>query len=215
MIRINARTLLILGAALTALPAPGASAAGGVVTLSSCSTISKSGAYVLGQNLTRTGDCFKVQAKFVTFDLNGLTLSGNGSGSAITDNGSAQQAILVRNGVISNFAAGVNLAATTSARVENLRLIGNVGTGATVGTGGLVKDCTVTGGTDGILAGAGSAVTGNNVIGAAEAGIMAACPSTLLGNTATGSPGGCTAGVNCANIVTTGSDCTIEENTAP
>ena len=78
----------LLGLALAPLEARAGS---GLVKLTGCTTISKSGTYLLGVNISKTGDCFKIQTDLVVFDLGGLALTGKGSGAAITDNGNSVQ----------------------------------------------------------------------------------------------------------------------------
>ena len=53
--------------------------------ISKCGTISKPGSYVLTRNLTANGDCLVVAANFVTIDLGGWVITGNGTGGGITD----------------------------------------------------------------------------------------------------------------------------------
>jgi len=219
--------------------APGSQAfagGGGVVSLNACTTITRSGMYVLSQNLSSNTICLKVAARFVTIDLNGLSISGKGAGSGVSDNGVAQQGVVVRNGIITNFATGVDLGSSSAARVEEVQLIGNTATGAAVGSGGTVADCTITGGMDGIATGIGGDIDSNNVAGASDHGIDAGsgntvrgntvtgggnvgievdCPSTVVQNTATDTPTGCTPAVNCSNLVLNGAGCTNSDNTAP
>ena len=47
--------------------------------ISKCGTISKPGSYVLTRNLTAIGDCLVVAANFVTIDLGGWVITGNGT----------------------------------------------------------------------------------------------------------------------------------------
>jgi hypothetical protein len=70
-----------------------------------------------------TGHCLIIRASSVTVDLAGFTITGNGSGDAVTDaNGAAgvQHDITVRNGSIAAARFGVSLTSTDSAVVQNL-----------------------------------------------------------------------------------------------
>jgi len=203
-------------------------AAGGAVKLTSCTTISKAGTYILGVNINRTGDCFKIQADLVILDLDGLSLTGKGSGAGITANGNNVQGVVIRNGMITNFAEGINLSNASSAQIEDMVLTKQSGKNIQVGSASTVKDTTMTGGTDGIVAGdgcalhannitdvsndgirvgAGSTVTGNTVSFAGGDGLQVDCPSTVVQNTSTGS------GSN--DLLLNGAGCTAADNTAP
>ena len=90
--------------ALGAGPALGAS-------LSKCTTITKPGSYVLTRNLTAVGNCFVVGADFVTIDLGGWAITGDGTGGGITDQGAGRRGIAVRNGAITGFEVGISVGA--------------------------------------------------------------------------------------------------------
>jgi hypothetical protein len=53
--------------------------------LIACQAITISGSYVVGQNISATGDCFITQADYVTINLGGYAVSGDGTGSGVTD----------------------------------------------------------------------------------------------------------------------------------
>ena len=98
--------VLALGAIILASVA-GARAdarAEGPTGIEKCQTISNPGSYKLVSNLTATGDCLLINADFVTVDLAGFTISGNGAGIS-----SSQQSegIAVRNGTIVGGFGGV------------------------------------------------------------------------------------------------------------
>ena len=61
--------------------------AGAVTPISACVTITASGSYVLTRNLVAAGDCLAVAADFVTIDLAGHLITGNGTGAGIRDSG--------------------------------------------------------------------------------------------------------------------------------
>jgi parallel beta-helix repeat protein len=98
-----------------------------------CTTITASGSYVLKKSLTHVGTCIVVAADFVTLDLDGQTLQGNGTGSGISDGGFVQQGTVVRNGTVTNFATGIDLFASTGSVIERVRAIRNGGCGIVVG----------------------------------------------------------------------------------
>ena len=53
--------------------------------LNNCQAIVESGAYVIGKNITASGDCFVIAADNVNLDLDGFVLTGNGTGSAFVE----------------------------------------------------------------------------------------------------------------------------------
>jgi Periplasmic copper-binding protein (NosD) len=144
-------------------------------------TIIEPGSYVLVTNLLfRAGDCLVVAADFVTIDLAGFAITGNGTGSGIRDQvtraPAPRQGITVRNGTVANFLHGILLQNTVGAMVEDMRVINNSrrGQGILVGRG-------VSGSGDGIVRGniVFDAITGINI----EGGIVS-------GNIATGNAAG-------------------------
>lgn len=175
-----------------------------------CQTINVSGSYVLLRNLTATGDCLVLEVDDVTIDLDGHTITGDGTGNGIWDGDAARQNITIRNGVITNFSTGINLSdvgETPSSRsvVERIRAVQNTFAGIRPGSNSIVKDCIVSdNGNHGIFAREGSLITGNVVNNNNNTGILVICPSNLIGNTATGN------GVN--NIFTPFGGCTLYNN---
>jgi hypothetical protein len=141
--------------------------AAGPTEIAACTTITKSGSYVLTSNLTPAapGNCIVVAADFVTIDLNGFTIRGNTrppigkEGSGITTltspsgDLSGHRATTVRNGAITDFEFGILLYGP-DLEVERIRAISNSDGGIIVlgGDGGtmVVRDCTVTGNGHGI-----------------------------------------------------------------
>lgn len=121
---------LALGATIL-MPGAGAQAATPIAT---CQTIGQPGSYVLVNNLTATGDCLVISAgtDFVTIDLAGFSISGNGTGTGIitvvsppSSGISPHRGIAVRNGSISNFRNGIDLDFAEGSLVEGLRVSGN------------------------------------------------------------------------------------------
>jgi hypothetical protein len=150
-------------------------------SIKKCTTIGKPGSYELTRNLTARGDCLVVAANFVTIDLSGWVITGDGStGSGVTDQGNPRQGIAVRNGTITGFAVGVGLGSTGGPVVEKVR----------------ASDIEVTG----IGASGGSAVSGNIVSGLlANNGIIAGRNSIISGNVAS----------NSGNVAISGGDGSI------
>jgi hypothetical protein len=216
------------------------------IEIRKCQTIRQSGSYKLVNNLKIGPDanCLVITADFVTIDLAGFTITGGGSnalqgaGSGIVALSSSGNlvGIAVRNGSISNFANGVDLASANGSIVEGLRVSGD-GAGTNVGivANGIVRGNTVIGifgigpgHGDGISAtgtvtgnyvtgsrgaqiavGQGSTVIGNTVGPApsADFGLVVDCPSNVTDNTATGSA--------ATNLLLSGTGCNNTNNVAP
>jgi hypothetical protein len=168
--------------------------------LNRCRTIDEPGAYVLNKNLQAHGDCIIVTASFVTIDLNGYTLFGNGSGRGI-GNESAAEAVTVRHGSITNFTNGILLVGSSRHVIEDVRLISNLENGIRIQGGyGAIRDSVASG--NGMVGIRFSGGNGNSIIGNVanhnQFGIRSSCPSTLVNNVAFGNigpdidAGGCT-----------------------
>src|SRR5260370_4736839 len=100
------------------------------VAVSACGTLSTPATnYFLTQNLTATGNCLVIAADNVGIDLKGKTITGNGSGSGITDGGFAHPFAIIANGKIRNFKNGVDLVISGEAIVSNLDSSKNTGDG--------------------------------------------------------------------------------------
>jgi hypothetical protein len=155
--------------------------------INQCKTLDEPGAWEVNRNLTATGDCLVVTADFITIDLAGFVLTGDGTGHGITDNGVYRKGVAVRNGTVTGFVDGIRLNHTSSCQIERVRAIGNTGAGIRVGW-----NCTVSGNitrendTQGIAAAAPSTVSGNTVIFGTWNGIEVGCPSNVIGNTVVG-----------------------------
>jgi parallel beta-helix repeat protein len=180
---------LILGVltALALVPFP--ASAQGPTNINKCTTISEPGAYELTRNLDATGDCLVIAADFVTIDLKGFRIAGNGSGRGITDANVAHFGIAIRNGTITNFQSGIELfggAGSTNSEIEQIRAVNNVGGfGILVRDNSIVSGNTATGNTTaGIAVGDNSIVSGNNASRNKATGINVGIGSTISGNTA-------------------------------
>lgn len=97
--------------------------------VSACQTLSSSGNYFLTTNLTATGSCLVIGADNVAIDLKGKTITGGGSDAGITDSGVARDDVIIANGKITNFANGVDLAASGHAIITNLTVSNNSSNG--------------------------------------------------------------------------------------
>jgi len=86
----------------------------------------------LTSNLTCSGTAFVIDADGIVLDLNGFTLTGDGTGSGVEQTG-ARGGFAIRNGRIQNFEWGVRLTGTvggpTFAIVEDLRIRNNTDAG--------------------------------------------------------------------------------------
>jgi hypothetical protein len=219
---------LILG--VVAALAPFTASAQGPTNINKCTTISEPGAYELTRNLDATGDCLVIAADFVTIDLKGFVISGNGTGAGISNAGKGRLGTAIRNGTITNFFSGIDFSAINGANqsteVQQIRAIANARFGIALNPNAIVSGCTASGnGGTGIGAGANSTLTGNNASGNQTGfdvsvrsllsgntasdnrpggiGIIISCPSNLVGNAAIG---------NSSDIIELGVGCTRANN---
>lgn len=122
-------TLLTAGFYALALSTPAHAAA--ATPINACGTINTPGNFVLSQNLTASGDCLTLTSSNVNIDLNGHTISGNGSGSGITGNNIHN--IVIDDGKIKGFATGINLTLTSDDigddTIQNMNVSNNTGVG--------------------------------------------------------------------------------------
>jgi len=197
----TSRNFLLSSVLVVSLSFP--AAAGSARVLTACNQSLTSGSYILDRNLSASGDCFVATQDFITIDLARFTLSGNGSGSAVTDGGDGKEGLVVRNGGVTGFAVGIDLHARPAARISRIVAIKNTGaattfdcnspdvkmrlSGIATGSGGSVTDSTARSDTGvGIKARSGSRVTGKIAIGNTKAGFCVFSASTVAGNTARG-----------------------------
>jgi parallel beta-helix repeat protein len=226
--KANRSSLILILAALALAPFP--AGAQGPTNINNCTTIAQPGAYELTRNLDATGDCLVIAADFVTIDLKGFVISGNGTGAGISNAGKGRLGTAIRNGTITNFLDGINFAAidgaNQSTEVQQIRAIANARSGIALNENAIVSGCTASGnGGTGIGAGANSTLTGNNASGnhtgfdvsvrsllsgntasdngPGGIGIIISCPSNLVGNAAI---------ANNSNIIEIGVGCTRANN---
>ena len=71
-------------------------------------TITVPGTYEVTKNLTSAGTCIKVEVSKVAIDLKGHKITGNGTGSGITDDGFFVEAVAISHGRITDFDDGID-----------------------------------------------------------------------------------------------------------
>lgn len=182
------KIISILVATLLSSLLCGSALAAGQKKLNKCRAITESGSYAVTKDLQATaktnGNCITIEADFVTLDLNGFTLRGDGTGYGVSDNGTARQAVVVRNGMITGFLYGIDLGVSTDCTIEKVTAIDN-GQAIEVGERSLVTGNIASAGNYGIEAGARSTVTGNVAHDNANYGVIARLGSTVSGNSTT------------------------------
>lgn len=202
----------------------------GPTPLEGCQTISTTGSYVVTQNLTATGDCLIVATDFVTIDLAGFTISGDGTGEGVTTTccDGRLAGIAVRNGTVTNFFRGIYLELVDGAVVEAVRVIDNLNSGIITDSPCIVRNNLAQGNVfDGIRTGGDCVVTGNTIRGSGNIGllvlggivsgniaslngaqgILVFCPANVIGNLAFGNTGD--------NLAFVGVTCNDQDNVAP
>jgi hypothetical protein len=188
--------------------------------IKTCQRISKPDSYKLANDLSAHGNCLTITTGFVTIDLGGFSIRGNGSGTGIftpTSFGS----ITVRNGTVSNFQNGIDLSTSAGSIIEGLHLGGGSGANVGIHATGIVKGNDVEGwnGSCGIsarglvtgnylganiqggicISDGGSAVIGNTVV-SPKIAVRVVCPSLVTENAILG------------QIITSGEGCNITNN---
>jgi hypothetical protein len=192
---------VLIALVMTAVGSAGA--ADGIQTIGNCRTVDKPGAYVLAKNLQATGDCLVITSSFVTLDLAGYVITGNGAGTGITGCAGGQLGpsdITIRNGNVTHFNTGISLCGRRQL-VEYVRAVDNTSFGIVViatsadlselVTGDTtLQHNTVSGNGDtGISAnslGGGFTVAWNVANSNNGFGISVICPGVVMFNTATG-----------------------------
>ena len=184
-----------LGAYATQAVAAPPKPAKGPTEIEECGVIDESGSYVLVNNLTAIGDCLVVVTDFVSIDLQGFTITGDGpvlvnfndpavlegaipgTGTGIVDGQIPPQAsdgITVRNGQITGFNIGINLGNGEGHVIEQVHAFVNSNIGIRVGQSSIVKDNTTH--LNGYVGGLAE------LCGEECAGIRADCASIIVGN---------------------------------
>ena len=103
--------------------------ASAATAVTSCGSLSAPGNYFLTKNLSASGDCLVIAANNVAIDMKGKTITGNGSGSGITDSGIQHNFAIIANGKIRNFEDGILLDNSGLAIISNVDSSKNAGDG--------------------------------------------------------------------------------------
>ena len=203
---MNASLRRLCGAALFVLPAAGLAA-----PPFNCQTISQPGSYTLTKNLSSTGDCIVIASDFVTLDLAGFTISGNGTASSVGIHEAPGtvfpgfRGVVIRNGSVTNFGVGIEFSVSDGVTVENVnasanannglillnravvrssRFDDNGNNGLTVGDGAMITSNTATrNGNVGFAAATGALIVNNVAINNKLSGISQDCPGAAIANT--------------------------------
>src|SRR5258706_14664779 len=102
--------------------------------LNNCQPITEPGAYVIGKNITASGDCFVIAADNVNLDFDGFVLTGNGTGSAFVEQlAVGRKGLNVRNGVVTGFANGVFMLNSTAMVIDRMQFTNNSSSGVHAG----------------------------------------------------------------------------------
>jgi len=152
-------TILVLPSASVFSQAKGKRADNFLIT--ECQAITEAGLYVLGNDLFAAGTCLTVEADFVSIDLGDHSITGQGSGSGITDLGVLRTGTIVKNGTVAGFEDGIAFEASQSTTVTNVRSLDNVSVGFLLGPMTTAR---------------------NNQAIRNDQGIVVECPSSLFGN---------------------------------
>ena len=159
--------------------------ASALTLVSSCPQIlTKAGeTYYLAADLRPLGSCFTVAADRVTIDFKDHSITGDGSGVAVTDRGVARTLTTVKRGTVDSFETGIDLAASSRSAVLNASANYNTGDGIIVGPRGMVKTC-MSGfnGGDGVRVGTFSQAQDNLVYSNGKYGLVAGDSSLVTKN---------------------------------
>lgn len=199
----------IKNGAVTAKKLSASALAAGREPIDKCRTIDKPGSYQVVANLGPggldvNGHCLVVAASFVTIDLGGFVLTGDGTGSGVRVPGSGLQDVTLRNGTITRFEFGTSLRGARPSLVEEIRAVDNDRIGIDVDSQSTVRDsiaannggsgispsgpCVVTdnfvhdNGGSGLSLASGCLATGNVVTDNVGNGISAGSGSVISGN---------------------------------
>ncbi len=173
--------------------------------ISACGPLSSAGNYFLTGNLTATGDCLVIAADNVAIDMKKKTITGNGSGAAITDNGIRHNYAIIANGKIRNFDNGIDLSNS------GLAIISNVDSSNNTGDGIYIDECCNTlnsvkannnGGTGIFIDSDDSSLTKIQANSNGNDGIyIASCCNTLVGSTVSNNTGIGVEMLDCCSFV--------------
>jgi len=139
---------IVLLAVLTVITSGCATLQDGRTVLKQCTPIIAPGSYVLVKNISATSDCFIIRSNYVTLDLNGFTITGNGTGAGITTHEDIIKRLSIFNGNITHFATGIELRNVSDVLIEKVRVTNNssngifAGINAPGGANNIIKNCT-------------------------------------------------------------------------
>jgi hypothetical protein len=107
-------------------------ALGGTVFINACGPISSPGNFVLTKNLTASGDCLTLTSSNINIDMNGHSISGDGTGNGIVGNN--LKSIVINDGTIKHFATGIKLTISSaccigSETIQNMNVSNNTSGG--------------------------------------------------------------------------------------
>ena len=107
-------------------------------------TVTSPGAYYVTTNLAgrAANHGIVIQADDVTLDLNGFVLSGTPEALKGILVAGTRRNIVIRNGTISDWRAGVDAETASYGRFESLRILSNTGTGLAAGANSVITSCT-------------------------------------------------------------------------
>ena len=121
----------------------------------------------------------------VTIDFKDHSITGDGTGVAVTDGGVARALTTVKRGTVDSFETGINLAASSRSAVLYMLANRNTGDGIVLGSRGMVKGCTAGfNGGDGVSVGTYSQVQDCIVHSNGEYGLVAGNNSLITKNLA-------------------------------
>jgi len=168
--------------------------------------ITAAGTYTLTNNLTAAGDCITITQPLgdsVTINLNGFTITGDGSGAAIVAPNPGKKISVVGQGTITNFLYGVQLDQTSDVTVKRLN-VNNTFVGIVIGQGS-VYDSTASDNFLGVGAGDKSTITNVTANNNPNFGIVVGAGSSVEQSTANN---------NGAGIIVSGDKSLVKNSTA-
>lgn len=151
--------------------------------LNNCQPITEPGAYVIGKNITASGDCFVIAADNVNLDLDGFVLTGNGAGSAFVEQlAVGRKGLNLRNGVVTGFANGIFMLNSTAMVIDRMQFTNNNSAGVRAGDTVTVSNSQVLDNGSGIGLGQRALVSNCIVNNNASTGISLSNGSTVTGS---------------------------------
>lgn len=81
--------------------------------------------YILQANITTSGTCFVIEVDNITLDLNGYTITGDGTGRGVLIE-EGNDFFTIKNGEISNFNKGIEGASCNNGIIQDNKIINNI-----------------------------------------------------------------------------------------